>query len=47
MVKGRGNYLCRAQLETVESRIELWDVDGWQRLLSHLGENGDLPRRGR
>ena len=32
VVKGRGNYLCRAQLETVESRIELWDVDGWQRL---------------
>ena len=31
VVKGRGNYLCRAQLETVESRIELWDVDGWQR----------------
>jgi ATP-dependent DNA helicase DinG len=43
VVKGRGNYLCRAQLETVESRIELWDVDGWQRLRPWVAEttNGD------
>ncbi len=32
VVKGRANYLCRAQMESVESRIELWDVDHWSRL---------------
>jgi ATP-dependent DNA helicase DinG len=32
VVKGRFNYLCRAQLENAPGRIDLWDADGFQRL---------------
>jgi len=32
VVKGRYNYLCRAQLETAHQRVELWDADGYERL---------------
>jgi ATP-dependent DNA helicase DinG len=32
VVKGRANYLCHAQLETAESRLDLWDVDGFERI---------------
>ncbi len=37
VVKGRYNYLCRAQLETAASRIDLWDVDGFHRVEPWIG----------
>ncbi len=49
VVKGRANYLCRAQLEVAPSRIDLWDVDQYEALQpwianTRTGDRDELDR---